>query len=89
MVRSEASVPRRRQHLGFRLEEDLLVRTEAIGAALAAQQPLLPPPDRSTVMRAIVAAGIEALETRLRLTPLSPPSMPVPTSKKRAKRTSR
>jgi len=40
-------------------------------------------------MRAIVAAGIEALETRLRLTPLSPPSMPVPTSKKRAKRTSR
>lgn len=86
MVRSEASVPRRRQHLGFRIEEDLIVRTEAIGAALAAQQPLLPPPDRSTVMRAIVAAGIEALEARLQL---NPPSRPVPTTKKRAKRTSR
>lgn len=58
----------KRPHIGFRLEADLVDRIDAVASRLAAQQPLLSAPDRSTVLRAIVARGVAFFEAELGIT---------------------
>lgn len=73
------AVPRRsgkRPHIGFRLEADLVDRIDAVAARLAAQQPLLSAPDRSTVLRAIVARGVGFFEAELGIAAPSPAQPP-------------
>src|SRR5262245_46053429 len=82
-------------HIGFRIDKDLSPRLERLSAAFAAAQPLLPAPDRSAVMNAIVRQGILVCEAQLGLPPLpgaAPPAEAVSApsaSRKRAARSKR